>query len=49
MENNDVPSANSFTVDVMSTDKLLMFSRKNSGIKMDPCGTPAFTSNDSYV
>ena len=49
MENNDASSANSFTVDIMSTDRLLMYIRKNSGPKMDPCGTPAFTGNHSDV
>ena len=49
MENNDVSSANSFTVDVMSTDRSLMYIKKKSGPKMDPCGTPAFTGNHSDV
>ena len=49
MENNDVSSANSFTVDIMSSDRSLMYIRKKSGPKMDPCGTPAFTSNHSDV
>ena len=49
MENNDVSSANSFTVDVMSTDRLLMYIRKKNGPKIDPCGTPAFTGNHSDV
>ena len=49
MENNDASSAISFTVDIMSTDRLLMYIRKTSGPKMDPCGTPAFTGNHSDV
>ena len=49
MENNYVSSANSFTVDVMSTDRSLMYIRKKSGPKMDPCDTPAFTSNHCDV
>ena len=49
MENNDVSSANSFTVDVMSTDRSLMYIRKKSGPKMSPWGTPAFTGNRSNV
>ena len=49
MENNDASFANSFTVDIMSTDRLLMYIRKNRGPKMDPCGTPAFTGNHSDV
>ena len=42
-------SANSFTVDFMSTDRLLMYTRKKSGPKLDPCGTPAFTGNYSDI
>ena len=49
MENNDASSANSFTVDVMSTDRSSMYIRKKSGPKMDLCGTPAFTGNHSDV
>ena len=49
MENNDVSSANIFTVDVMSTDRSLMYLRKKSGPKMYPCGTSAFTGNHSDV
>ena len=49
MENNDVSSANSFTVDVMSTDRSLMYIKKKNGPKMDPCSTPAFTGNHSDV
>ena len=49
MENNDASSANSFTVDVMSTDRSSMYIRKKSGPKMDPCDTPAFTGNHSDV
>ena len=49
MENNDVSSASSFTVDVMSADRLLMYIKKKSGPKMDHCGTPAFTGNHSNV
>ena len=44
MENNDVSSANSFTVDVMSTDRSLIYIGKNNGPKMDPCGTPFRTN-----
>ena len=49
MENNDVSSANSFTVGFMSTDRSLMYIRKKGGPKIDPCGTPAFTGNHFYV
>ena len=49
MGNNDVLSANSFTLDITSTDRLLMYIRKKSGPKMNPCGTPAFTGNHSDV
>ena len=49
MEDNDVSSANSFTVDFMSTDRSLMYIRNKGGPKIDPCGTPAFTGNYSYV
>ena len=47
MENNAVSSANSFTVEIVSTDRSLMYIRKKSGPKMDLCGTPAFTGNHS--
>ena len=33
----------------MSTDRSLMYIRKKSGPKVDPCGTPAFTDNHSDV
>ena len=49
MENNDVSSANSFTVGFMSTDRSLMYVRKKGGPKIDPCGTSAFTGNHFYV
>ena len=49
MENNDVSSTNCFLVDAMSTDTSLMYIRKKSGPKMDPCGTPAFTGNHSNI
>ena len=49
MENNDVSSANSCTVDFMSTDRQLMYIRNKGGLKIDPCGTPTFTGNHSYV
>ena len=45
MENNDVSSANSFTVDIMPSDRWILYIRKKSGPKIDPCGTPAFTGN----
>ena len=45
----EVSSANSFTVDIMPTDRSLMYIRKKSGPKMDPCGTPAYTGNHSDV
>ena len=45
MENKDPSSANRFSVDIMSTDRSLMYIRKKSGPKMDFCGTPYFTSN----
>ena len=48
-ENNDVSSANSFMVDIMSADSSLMYIRKNNGPKVDPSGTPGFTSNQSDV
>ena len=49
MENNDVSSANSFTVDIMPTDWSLMFIRGKSLPKTDPCSTPAFTGKHSDV
>ena len=50
MGNNDVSSANSFTVDTMSTDKSLMRITKKSRHKMDPCATtPAFSGNHSDI
>ena len=49
MGNNDVSSANSFTVDTMSTDKSLMHITKKSRHKMDPCATPAFSGNHSDI
>ena len=49
VENNDVSSPNSFTVDIMSTDRSLMYVRKRSRPKMNPCGTTAFIGNYSDV
>ena len=49
MQNNDVSSADGFRVDVMSTDRSLMYTRRKSGPKMNPCGTPAFTGNHSDI
>ena len=45
MEKKDPSSANRFSVDIMSTDRSLMYIRKKSGPKMDSYGTPYFTSN----
>ena len=49
MENNNLSSANSFTMDIKSPDRLFMYIRRKSGPKMDLCGAPALTDNYSDV
>ena len=44
-EKRNVSSAKSLTVGVVFSDKSLIYSKKNRGPKMDPCGTPALTVN----
>ena len=44
-EKRDVSSAKSLTVEVIFSDKSLIYTKKNRGPKMDPCGTPALTCN----
>ena len=36
---------NNLTVDMISTDRSLIKIRKKRGPEIDPCGTPALTSN----
>ena len=45
MQNSDVSSMNNLTVDMISTDRSLIKIRKKRGPEIDPCGTPALTSN----
>ena len=44
-EKGDVSSAKSLTVEVIFSDKSLIYTKKNRGPKMDSCGTPALTVN----
>ena len=45
LENNDVSSANSFTVDCKFSGRLFMYIRKSNGPKIEPNGTPANTDD----
>ena len=45
VENNDVSSANSFTVDWKFSGRLFMYIRKSNGPKRETCGTPASTDD----
>ena len=40
-ENSDASSSNNFASDVKLSDKSFMYIRKSSGLKIEPCGTPA--------
>ena len=40
-ENSDVLSTNNFALDVKLSGKSFMYIRKSSGLKIEPCGTPA--------
>ena len=40
----DVSSAKSLTVEVIFSNKSLIYAKKNRKPGMDPCGTPALTS-----
>ena len=42
-ENRKVPSANNLVSDDMPSDKSLIQIKKSSGLRIDPCGTPALT------
>ena len=44
-ENKEVSSANSFTAETNSSERLLMYIGKKSGPRMEPCGTPDLTGN----
>ena len=45
VENNDVSSANSFTVDCKFSGRSFMYIRKKNGPKIEPCGTPVSTDD----
>ena len=45
VENNDVSSANSFTVDCKFSGRSFMYIRKSNDPKIEPCGTPASTDD----
>ena len=49
MGNSEVSSANNLTVDVISIDWSLIQIRKSRGPKLDHCGRPALTGNQSDV
>ena len=49
MEKSDVLSAKNLTGDMISIDRLLVQTRKKRDPQVDPCGTPALTSNHSAV
>ena len=42
-ENNDVSAAKSFTLEDISSAKSLIQIKNDSGRRIDPCGTPAWT------
>ena len=44
-ENKDLSSVKSLTVEIIFSDKSLIYTKKNSGPKIDPSGTPAFIGN----
>ena len=44
-EKRGVLSANSLTVEVIFSDRLLIYTKKNRGPKVDLWGTPALTGN----
>ena len=44
-EKRDVSSAKSLAVEVILSDKSLIYTKKNRGPKMEPFGTPASTSH----
>ena len=44
-EKRVVSPANSLTLEVIFSNKSLIYTKKNRGPKMDPCGTPALTGN----
>ena len=46
-EKRDVSSAKCLTVEVIFSDKSIIYNKKNSGPKIDPCSTPASTGNKS--
>ena len=45
LENNDVSSANSFTVDCKFSAKSFMYIRKSNAPKTESCRTPVCTDN----
>ena len=46
-ENKDVSSAKSLAFEGNPSDKLLIYIENNNGQSMEPCGTPALTSDES--
>ena len=45
VENDDVSSENSFTVDCKFSGRWFMYIRKSNGPKTEPCRTPASTDD----
>ena len=48
-EKIDVSSANNLVVDEMPLARSLMFIKKNKGLKIEPCKTPASTGVHAEV
>lgn len=46
-ENRYVLPAKNFNVEIKLPNELLMYSKKNNSPRIDPCGTPASTGNQS--
>ena len=47
-EKRDVSFAKSLTVEVFFSDKSSIYTKKNRGPKIDPCGTLGFTGSQFY-
>ena len=49
VEDNDVSSANSFTVDSKFSGRSFMYIRKSNGPKIEPCGTQLVLMTSQYT